>query len=86
METTCTSRHRRKTVLHKRSKTQYDKSELIACISYRDVSLGKPRINGEDNINDNANDVLGDAEYTLYQGVLYSQNVIRFKETRVIVI
>jgi len=73
METTCTSRHRRKTVLHRRNKNTHDNSaELNVCISNRDLLLGKPRINGEENINDNANDVLGDAEHTLYQGVLYS--------------
>lgn len=66
METTCTSCHRRKTVLHRRCKNKYDKSELSASISKRDVSLGKTRIKGEDNINDNANDVLGEAEYTVY--------------------
>jgi len=86
METTCTSRHRRKTVFHRRSKNTYDNSELSACISNRNLSLGKPRINGEDNINNNANDVLGDAEHRIYQGVLYSLNVIRFQETRVKVI
>jgi hypothetical protein len=48
METTCTSRHRRKTILHRRSKNKYDNSELIACTWNRDVSLGKPEINGED--------------------------------------
>jgi hypothetical protein len=85
METTCTSRHRRKTALHRRSKNKYDKTELSACISNQDVTFGKPRTNGEDNINDNATDVLGEAEYTLYQGVLYSQNVTRFQETPVIV-
>lgn len=84
METTCRSRHRRKTVFHRRSKNKYDTSELSACIPNRDVSLGVPKIKGEDNINDNAN--VSVTQNTIYQGVLYSQNVIRFHETRVIVI
>jgi hypothetical protein len=86
METTCRNRHRRKTVLHRKCKNKYDKSELSARISDRDVSLAKPRIKVEDNVNNNANDVLRDAEHTLYQGVLFSQNVNRIHETRLIVI